>query len=219
MKNLLKPASVMIGALIGVLAFSNGAVAQGDATAGKAKTTACAACHGADGNSPAAIYPSIAGLGEKYLLKQLQDIQSEERAIPEMTGQLNAMSDQDLQNIAAFYAGQNLALTGAKALTVKLNSGEETDGLKLGEALYRFGNVEVGVPSCTGCHSPTGQGNAPAGYPRLGGQHADYIAKQLKAFRGGERVNDGEQMTMRAIASRLSDAEIASVSAYIAGLH
>lgn len=218
MKNLLKPASIMIGAFFGVLALSTGAIAQGDATAGKAKTVACAACHGADGNSPAAIYPSIAGLGEKYLLKQLKDIKSEERAIPEMTGQLTAMSDQDLQNIAAFYASQNLALTGAKELTVKLNSGEKTDGLKLGEALYRFGNVEVGVPSCTGCHSPTGQGNAPAGYPRLGGQHADYIAKQLKAFRSGDRVNDSE-MTMRAIAKNLSDSDIASVSAYIAGLH
>lgn len=218
MKNLFKPASLMIGALFGAIAFSNTAMAQGDAAAGKAKAATCAACHGADGNSPAAIYPSISGLGEKYLLKQLKDIQSGSRAIPEMTGQLNGMSEQDLKNISAFYASQNLALTGAKELTVKLNSGEETDGLKMGEVIYRFGNTETGVPSCTGCHSPKGLGNAPAGYPRLGGQHADYIAKQLKAFRGGERVND-DQKVMREVAKGLSDAEIASVAAYIAGLN
>ena len=77
----------------------------------------------------------------------------------------------------------------------------------------------TGVPACSGCHSPTGLGNGPAGYPRLGGQHAAYIEKQLKNFRAGERANDGEAKVMRQVAQQLSDAEISAVANYIAGLH
>jgi len=214
MKNLIKPALILLGAMA-IAPFS---MAQGDADAGESKAAGCAACHGSDGNSPAAIYPSIAGLGENYLFKQMQDIKSGARAVPEMTGQLDSMSDDDMQDIAAYFAGNSLALTGAKDITVKLNSGDEANGLLLGETISRFGNHATGVPACSGCHSPTGQGNAPAAYPRLGGQHADYVSKQLKAFRAGERTNDGEAQTMRAVAQHLSDAEITAVSNYIAGL-
>jgi len=179
----------------------------------------CAACHGADGNSAAANFPKLAGLGEKYLYEQLKDIQSDARKIPEMAGQLNGKSDQDLKDMAAFYASQNIQLSGASALEVQVNSGEKVDGLKLGKNLYRGGNPEMGVPACTGCHSPRGLGNAPAGYPRLGGQHAAYIEKQLEDFRAGNRTTDGEAMTMRAISRGLSDAEIKALAAYIAGLN
>jgi cytochrome c553 len=191
----------------------------GDAEAGKALSASCAACHGSDGNSPAPSFPKIAGLGEKYLYKQLQDIQSGARAIVAMTGQLDNKSEQDLKDLAAYFDSQTMQLSGAKKMKVRVNAGIEVDALKLGERVYRAGNAEVGIPSCMGCHSPRGLGNAPAGYPRLSGQYADYIALQLRAFRAGERTNDGDSKTMRSVAEHMSDAEIDSVANYISGLN
>lgn len=194
----------------------------GDAAAGKALTAACAACHGADGNSMAPTFPKLAGQGDKYLLKQLQDIKAGTRVVPEMTGQLTKFSDSslesnsDLENIAAYYASKEMALSGSK---------DDKELLELGEKIYRAGNKAVGVPACIGCHSPTGAGNAPAGFPKLGGQHADYIAKQLRDFRAGAeyadkgRHNDGDNRTMRGGVARMSDREIDAVANYIAGLH
>lgn len=215
---------------MGAAALTQSVSAAGDASAGADKSAVCAACHGADGNSPAPTFPKIAGLGEKYILKQLRDIQAWDqasgddkattgRAIPEMTGQLSGLSDQDLQDLAAHFAAQTMQLTGSKEMTVKINSGEVVDALELGQRTFRAGNQETGVPACTGCHSPTGVGNAPAGYPRLGGQYAEYIEKQLHAFRAGERTNDGDQMIMRLAAKNLSDSEIKALANYIAGLH
>jgi len=215
---------------VGAAALTQTASAAGDASAGADKVAVCAACHGADGNSPAPAFPKIAGLGERYLFNQLQDIQAWDkasgaekaktgRAVPEMTGMLSGFNEQDLKDIAAHYAQQTMQLSGSKEMTVKLNSGEDIDALKLGKQVFRAGNQETGVPACTGCHSPTGFGNEPAGYPRLGGQYAGYLEKQLRAFRAGERTNDGDQMTMRLAAKHLSDAEIKSVANYIAGLH
>ncbi|SDK44954.1 c-type cytochrome [Microbulbifer yueqingensis] len=204
---------------LGLLVAAPFVVAEGDPAAGKAKAAQCAACHGPDGNSPAAAFPKIAGLGEKYLLKQLMDVKSGEREIPQMVGQLDNFDQQDLEDLAAYFASQKMQLSGAEPISVMLNNSENVDGLQLGRELYRGGNSETGVPACMGCHSPTGQGNAPAGYPRLGGQWADYIETQLKAFRAGERSNDGETRVMRSVARQLSDAEIKAVANYLAGLH
>ncbi len=215
MKNFFKQAMVAVG----LIAAAQGVLAAGDPAAGEAKVVVCAACHGADGNSPAPNFPKLAGLGEKYLLKQLHDIQSGERVIVEMTGLLTNMTDQDLADIAAFYNSKTTQLSGAKPLTVTINSGEEVDGLALGEKLFRAGKADVGTPACTGCHSPRALGNGPAGYPRLSGQHSDYIEKQLHAFRAGERTNGGDQKIMRQVAQHLSDAEIKALANYISGLH
>ncbi len=215
MKNLFKTALISLG----LIAMAQGAVAAGDAAAGEANSTGCAACHGSDGNSPAANFPKLAGLGEKYLAKQMQDIKSGARPIAEMTGQLDNMSDQDIDDLAAFYASKTTQLSGAKEMTVQLGTGVKVDAIELGTKLYRVGNMETKVPSCTGCHSPRGQGNSPAGYPRLSGQHAAYIEKQLKDFRAGNRTNDGDTMIMRDVAAHMSDAEITAVANYISGLH
>ncbi len=215
MKNLFKTALISLG----LIAMVQGAVAAGDAAAGEANSTGCAACHGSDGNSPAANFPKLAGLGEKYLAKQMQDIKSGARPIAEMTGQLDNMSDQDIDDLAAFYASKTTQLSGAKEMTVQLGTGVKVDAIELGTKLYRVGNMETKVPSCTGCHSPRGQGNSPAGYPRLSGQHAAYIEKQLKDFRAGNRTNDGDTKIMRDVAAHMSDAEITAVANYISGLH
>ncbi|WP_298633265.1 c-type cytochrome [uncultured Umboniibacter sp.] len=203
---------------LGLVAMSP-AMAAGDASAGESKSAVCAACHGADGNSVNPAWPKIAGQGEKYLLKQLRDVKSGERNILEMTGIVANMTDQDFQDLAAYYAAGTMQLSGASA--------DDAELLAEGEALFRGGDLERGVAACIGCHSPTGMGNAPAGFPRLSGQHADYVATQLLAFRTGAddptnasaRTNDGDSRIMRDVAAMLSDRQIRALANYIAGVN
>ncbi len=180
--------------------------AAGDAAAGKGKTAVCGACHGADGNSAIANFPKLAGQNEKYLIKQLNDIKSGKRPVVEMTGLLDALSEQDIADISAYFAKQN----GTVGHAAK-------DLVEQGQQIYRAGIADKGVAACTACHSPTGGGNAQAGFPAIGGQHAAYTEKQLMIFRKGERNNDPQQM-MQDVAGKLSDAEIKAVASYIQGL-
>ena len=211
--------SIRTGLFILAAALSAPVFAAGDAKQGEALVIACVACHGDGGNSTTPNFPKLAGQGEKYLLKQIKDIKGGARTVAEMTGVLDKFSDADLANIAAFFASKSMQLSGSKELKVKVNSGEQVDGLALGAKIFRAGNATSGVPACSGCHSPTGLGNAPAGYPRISGQHSAYLEKQLKNFRAGERTNDGEAKTMRQVAQQMSDAEITAVANFIAGLN
>ncbi|MBT2295088.1 c-type cytochrome [Pseudomonas fluorescens] len=199
----------LIVSLLLTLGISGVAHAAGDAAAGQAKTAVCGACHGPDGNSMAPNFPKLAGQGERYLTKQLKEIKDGKRVVLEMTGLLTNLNDQDLADIAAYYASQKGSVGAA-----------DPNLVARGEALFRGGNLDKGLPACTGCHAPDGKGNAAAGFPHLGGQHAQYIAKQLTDFRKEKdgRANDGEAM-MRTIARKLSDEEIAAVASYIQGLH
>ena len=181
---------------------------KGDAEAGKQLVSACSACHGADGNSLAGIWPSLAGQNYKYLLKQLRLVKSGDREIIEMTGQLDNLSDQDLKDISAFYSIQNNTIGQV-----------EKDKLELGRKLYYSGNLDKGVPACTACHSPRGLGNAPAAYPLLSGQQPDYVSKALKDYRSGERSNEDPSKIMIAIAYKLDDNEIEALSSFVHGLH
>lgn len=218
MNNPIIRSMLLLAGFLGTALSTTSALA-GDASQGEKLVAVCAACHGADGNSAAPNFPKLAGQGEKYLLKQLMDIQSGARVIPEMTGQLTGKSEADLANIAAFYASKTTQLSGSKDAQVQVNSGAKVDSLALGTRIYRAGNHESNVPACSGCHSPTGMGNAPAAYPRLSGQHTAYIAKQLRDFRAGNRTNDGDAMVMRGVAKHLSDAEIDALANFIAGLN
>ncbi|MEZ5506901.1 MAG: c-type cytochrome [Gammaproteobacteria bacterium] len=193
----------------------NLAFAGGDAAAGQAKSAVCGACHGADGNSMVPNFPKLAGQGEAYLLKQLQDIKSGAREVPEMMAITPGLSDQDMADLAAFYASQKP--TGGAA---------DPALVELGQQVYRGGNATTGVPACASCHGATGRGMPEAGFPALAGQHAAYIETQLKAFRaagredaeGKRRTNDGDTKMMRATAARLSDKEIKALASYINGL-
>ena len=127
--------------------------AAGDAAAGKNKVMMCAGCHGVDGNSMVPAFPKLAGLGEKYMTQQLRMVKSGERVILQMTGILNASSDQDLQDMAAFYDSQDRQISGAKEITL-IGITEPQEALDFGENLYRGGNMKTGVAACTGCHSP-----------------------------------------------------------------
>ena len=185
----------------------NKSVAMGDPISGKQKVATCNACHGGDGNSVIPSNPKLAGQHEKYLLKQLINIQSGEREIALMVGQVDHFSKQDLADIAAYYASQKQTM-----------SFTEEKWFALGKEIYRNGNHERGIPSCTGCHGPAGIGNGPAGFPMLSGQHAEYLAHSLRQFSIGARRNDGEGKVMRNIAERMNENEIKAVASYIAGL-
>jgi cytochrome c553 len=165
-----------------------------------------------------AAFPKLAGLGEKYITAQLRHVKSGERVIVEMTGMLDASSDQDLQDMAAYYDSQPRQISGAKDITL-VGISNSDEALEFGEKVYRGGNIKTGVAACTGCHSPSGTGNNPAGYPALGGQHADYIEKQLLAYRRGERASGGNAKIMQGVAANLSDKEITAVANYISGLN
>lgn len=192
------------------------AQAQGNPQAGKDKVALCAACHGMDGNSSAPNFPKLAAQGERYLLKQLKDIQLGStpeapagvgRKIPEMTGLLTPLSEQDLADIAAYYAQQSPPQGAA-----------DPQLAERGAQLFRGGKLEWGMPACLGCHGPDGSGNTLAAYPRLAGQHAPYLTKQLTDFREGNRTNDGDIMVMRSIAAKLSNKDIEALASYIQGL-
>lgn len=201
-------ASLLLTVGVSGIAQAAGTALVGDAAAGQAKNAVCGACHGSDGNSMAPNFPKLAGQGDRYLLKQLHEIKDGKRQVLEMTGMLAALNDQDLADIAAYYSSQKSTVGAADPALVAR-----------GEALFRGGDLQKGMPACTGCHSPDGQGNPPAGFPHLGGQHASYIEKQLTDFREGDRTNDGDSMIMRAIAAKLSNKDIKALASYIQGLH
>jgi cytochrome c553 len=183
------------------------AFAQGDAAVGQSKAALCATCHGAEGNSELSMNPKLAGQNATYITKQLMDYKTGVRSNPTMSAMVLNLSEQDMQDISAWYSSQQVTLQGADPKFVEL-----------GESLYRAGNKELAVPACSACHSPTGRGNAPAGFPSLGGQHAEYTLQQLKDFRAGVRQNDESSM-MRIVVERLTDRELEALASYVSGLH
>jgi cytochrome c553 len=202
-------------ALVIAAAWTGAALAQAaKPDLAKAQATAqqvCAACHAADGNSPTSANPRIAGQFSEYLHKQLMDFkpQAGKKAVrenPIMLGMVANLSEEDMRGLAAFYAGQKMKAGPAKDKTLAMK----------GQKLYRGGNAATGVAACSGCHGPDGAG-MPSQYPRIGGQYAEYIELQLKAFKTGTRANDPNAM-MRGVAARMSDDEIKAVSEYLAGL-
>jgi cytochrome c553 len=200
---------IVIAVLSTVLAglVPNLLLAQGDAAAGQAKSALCGSCHGADGNSPLAMNPKLAGQSARYMVKQLQDFKSGARAGAIMASMVLSLSDQDMEDIAAWYSSQQPTIQGA-----------DPESIELAERLYRAGNSEIAVAACSACHSPTGKGNAPAGFPSLSGQHAEYTLQQLKDFRSGVRQNDGGEM-MRTVVERLTDKELEALASYVSGLN
>ena len=192
---------MMVG--LGWMSF---AYAAGDAASGQGKVAVCSGCHGADGNSMIPSFPKLAGQGEVYLVNQLKDIRDGARNVPQMMGILTGRNDQDLADMAAFYSTQKVTVGATNP-----------DLLDLGRQIYRAGIAEKGVAACTACHSPTGAGNAQAGFPAVGGQHADYLISQLKAYRTETRTN-GQAKLMQQVAALLSDKEIEAVASYMQGL-
>lgn len=165
---------------------------------------ACVSCHGAAGNSTIVQNPKLAAQHEAYVYKQLSEFKEGQRNNPVMTSIAKGLTDEEMKNIAAYLDKQSLKPGAAK----------NKDTVELGKKIYRGGIAEKNVPACAGCHAPNGAG-IPAQFARLGGQHQEYTAAQLVAFRSGARKNSPQMTT---IAKRLSDDEIQSVADYIAGL-
>ncbi len=201
-------------AIIALAAFGlaqNVDAADVEAGAGIAQT--CAACHQADGNSTTPIWPKLAEQNPDYLVKQLKDFkdsmadQSKGRYDPSMSPMAAPLSEEDMENVAAYYASREIQ-KGAVAKQY----------IEMGERLYRAGDAGRGIPACTACHGPTGAGLNAAEYPALSGQHPEYTIAQLKAFAKGTRHND-QNRVMRDIASRMSDEQMEAVAQYLLGLH
>ncbi|MGI9246367.1 MAG: c-type cytochrome [Steroidobacteraceae bacterium] len=195
-------------ALVSVIAWSGTAAAAGDPQAGQAKSAVCMGCHGMDGNSANPEWPSLAGQHASYVTKQVKHFKAGERQNALMTPMaMSIATDQDLDDLAAYYASTTPQPTGET----------EPSKLTLGQQVFRAGNATSGVPACAGCHGPAGAGNPGAAYPRIGGQHAVYAAAQLRAYKSGARATDPNAI-MRTIAGKLSEAEIDAVASYLQGL-
>jgi cytochrome c553 len=204
MKRIFQSFAVATAATVALLAHA-AEPAKADLAAGEAKaTTVCMACHAVDGSRGTPTFPILQGQHAAYIVKQLTEFKSGKRKNAVMSGMAAGLSEADMANVAAFYHSK------------KAKDGVSTnkDLVTLGEKIYRGGIASKAVPACAGCHSPNGAG-IPAQYPRLAGQHADYVKTQLTAFRQGDRTNSAQ---MTAIAAILSDKEIAALSDYIAGL-
>ena len=183
-------------------------IITGDPKAGAAKTQVCASCHGVDGNGLQGMSdnPKIAGQHEKYLIKQMKDFKGP-RLNGIMLSFVKDLSEEDIRDIAAYYASQNTTIGVVPSAY-----------LKIGEQIYRGGNLKTGVPACAACHSPDGGGNALMPAPVLSGQHFEYVAAQMQAFKAGTRKNDPNGM-MQDIAKRMTSEEIQAVAQYVSGLH
>ncbi|MGD8925375.1 MAG: c-type cytochrome [Thioalkalispiraceae bacterium] len=198
---------------IALLALAVPVFAAGNADAGHSKSQVCAGCHNADGNASIPNYPKLAGQHASYLVKQLQAFKSNKRKDPIMNGQVANLSQQDMEDLAAYFSKQ------------KTSIGAATDKKKreFGERIYRGGIENKGVAACMGCHSPDGAGNPPAKFPSLRGQNEAYVVKSLKDYRDAKirafDPQDDSGKIMHDVAKRMSDAEMAAVAHYISGLH
>lgn len=224
MKNIIK-LSLLLG-LTSVFPMQADGV-KGNAEAGKGKIVACAACHGPDGTGVNADWPRLAGQGAKYLFSQLVSYQSGARKDPVMAGQVAALNEQDMADIAAYFASVE-----PKYDTAGSAASEEVtlDLLAHGEKLFRGGDIKRGITACAACHGPAGRGIEPASYPALSGQYAKYTTVQLNKFRDAANADvqastakiDAaayrNNIMMQAIAAKLTDKDIEALANYIQGL-
>lgn len=201
MKKLAFAVLVMFGAVGTVYA-------AGDAAAGKTKSASCAACHNTDGNSMVPTFPKLAGQHASYTARQLADFKSGDRQDPTMNGMAAPLSEQDMADLAAYFASQ----------TPAIGSAADEAKAERGKTLYQAGDKAKGISACMACHGPSGAGNPGAQFPLIKGQHSTYTIKALKDFRSGVRTTDPQKM-MQDIAAKMSDADIEAAAEYIAGLH
>lgn len=193
------------GSLLASAAYAQ----EGSIEAGRTKSATCAACHGPDGNSVTPDWPSLAGQHASYIVRQINAFKNGERTNVTMKPFADMLSDQDVLDIAAYYASQKITPKGADPALVRL-----------GQQIYRGGVPERGVAACIACHGPTGDGNPLAAYPRLSAQHAAYVSTQLKAYAADERRSDVDfNQMMRNVASLLYDDEIRALASYVQGLN
>ena len=197
----------LAAALVATSAYANPSMVKGDPKAAETIVNqVCAGCHAVDGNSAAAANPKLAGLNPEYIYKQLTEFKSGARKNAIMSGMVASLSEQDMKNLALYFSAQQPKPATSKDQALAL----------IGQKIYRGGVQGAGVPACASCHGPQGKG-IPSQFPRLAGQHSDYIYAQLNEFRVGTRANDAAKM-MRSIAAKMTDADMKAVASYIQGL-
>jgi cytochrome c553 len=202
----MKLQSIILLSLLCCAQASAASQPEGSAEEGQTKSATCVACHGANGNSPNPEWPNLAGQHESYILKQLQAFKAGERQNPLMSPIAMTLSEDDMADLAAYYSTQTR--TGLEA---------DANKVELGQRVYRGGDLDANVAACSGCHGPRGTGNPTALYPALQGQHATYVAAQLRAYRAGTRQTD-QNSIMRDVTRTMSDEQIDAVAAYVQGL-
>lgn len=211
----------LVVALAGLASFAVQALEPppvGDAQAGAEKAAVCGACHGLDGNSANPAWPKLAGQHVDYTYRHTRMVRDGEREIIEMMPFVAGLSDQDIADMAAYFAGQTIVPGLADDSAIE--GGDQTYA-GLGARLYRGGRPDAGVPACLACHGPSGRGIPGAGYPALAGQHGEYTKTVLERFRSGSHYGgaDDPSTQMVAIARGLDATEIAALATYIEGLH
>jgi len=186
--------------------------AAGNAEEGKTKSAVCAACHGGDGNSVNPEWPSLAGQHEKYLITQLKAFKIGQaaggRVNPLMAPIVASLTDQDIEDLAAYFSSQ----------TLKVGATPQ-EHVALGQAIYRGGDLKKGISACSACHGPQGLGNPEANFPRLSGQQPAYVTNQLKQYKSRERNTNSNSVIMQQIAQHMDDKDMAAIGYYVTGLH
>jgi cytochrome c553 len=211
-ENIMKKLALSLSLVLGLVGHAN--ALEGNAEAGKAKAATCTACHGGDGNSMIDMYPKIAGQHAEYIYEQLKAFKlgltsggKEGRNDPVMGGMSMPLNDQDMKDLAVYFASQ------------EMSPGKTPESVvEQGKKLYTSGDTERGIPACTACHGPKGTGMQLAGFPQISFQHATYTKLSLEKFRDGTRNNDKNGM-MQDIAAKLTDKDIEILSKYLGGLH
>jgi cytochrome c553 len=202
--------------------------AESNPRVGKDKAASCNSCHGDNGNSMAPNFPKLAQQHASYVVKQLQAFKSGVRSDPMMSAMALPLSDDDMADIAAYYAAQKISANSMPVLPPPDEDEEENEQpaaapvkpksvpelIAQGSDLYRNGDRQREVSACIACHGPFGEGNQPAAFPALHSQHADYLIKALTDFKTGARGNTPENM-MHMIAKKMSDEEIRAVAYHI----
>jgi cytochrome c553 len=184
-------------------------IASGNAQKGADVALNCSACHGDHGVSPTATIPSLAGMDAAAMYKQLDDFRSNKRLSDVMNGMAAALTDRDLLDAAAYFAGRTVGLApiGGEGIPEAGRSLRQSDSAI---RLVFAGDPVRGIPPCSACHGPGGH---KLGAPSLHGQHAAYIETELGAFAQGMRKNDINEQ-MRTIAKQLTPAEMHAIALY-----
>jgi cytochrome c553 len=192
---------------------------HGDAAAGAQKAAPCHACHGANGVSVAPTFPRLAGQRADYLYHRLVSFKQADPKDPyysktPMTAFAEKLSDDDMRDLASYFAAQIPQATDVAAVATA--SGR-------GEFLYRSGDPSNGVPPCQGCHGAEAQGvNGPskqyAAYPALRGQYGPYLIARLTSFRQGLPHDSSNEFLMSGVARTLDDDAIQAIAAWLSSL-
>ena len=197
----------------------------GNPEAGEVKAVTCVACHGIDGNNDNPMYPRLAGMPERYIAEQLALFKNGQHNISAttalMTPFVKLLSPQDMRDLGAHFALQKggAGIADDSEITTGINKGLKF--YEIGERLFRYGDDARNIPACMACHGPSGAGNPGPAYPRIAGQHSDYLIRRLEKYRDGvtQEGTPHKFNMMATITKSLSDEEIRSLASYLQGLH